>query len=246
MKNCFLFFLSVLKVQVRAKERSGPWWQFFVWVQSVFRIGSSQVKRGLQSLWVPDRDMSCGCPGLQVGRTFLLIGGEENKRGWAPGERRMIADRSTMALQWREHWNAKLRGFRSQDSKGKCPSNTNSTTRTHYHLQTREEYIPPHLEQHEWQPMSVSDHTHSRSKASNSHKDSTNVQNKQRHHSHDRDIFESEDAQRELQETQPPSSDLPANTSPLPTELQPTILPMSYSVTHEIKQEKIIEIEIKH
>ncbi|KAK1797167.1 hypothetical protein P4O66_008560, partial [Electrophorus voltai] len=56
----------VLKVQVRAKEPSGPWWQFSVWVQSVFHLGSSQVKRGLQALWVPDRDLRCGCPALQV------------------------------------------------------------------------------------------------------------------------------------------------------------------------------------
>ncbi|XP_062849366.1 netrin-B [Trichomycterus rosablanca] len=240
----------VLKVQVRAKERSGPWWQFSVWVQSVFRVGLSQVKRGLQSLWVPDRDVSCGCPGLQVGRTFLLIGGEENKRGWAPGERRMIADRSTMALQWREHWNAKLRGFRSQDSKGKCVPNTNSTTRTHSHLQTHEEYIPPHLKQHEWQPLSKSDHTHSHNNASNPHKDSMNVQNKQRHLGHDSDRSHNEDTQSLLQETQPPqpsTSDLPAKTSPLYMQQQPTILPTwSSSVTHELKKERLIEMESKH
>uniref|UniRef100_A0A4W4FCP1 Netrin 5 n=1 Tax=Electrophorus electricus TaxID=8005 RepID=A0A4W4FCP1_ELEEL len=111
-----------LKDYGKAKEPSGPWWQFSVWVQSVFHVGSSQVKRGLQALWVPDRDLRCGCPALQVGRTFLLIGAEENGRSWVPGERRLVADRSTMALQWREHWNPKLRGFRGQDSRGKCPA----------------------------------------------------------------------------------------------------------------------------
>uniref|UniRef100_A0A673MDS4 Netrin-1-like n=1 Tax=Sinocyclocheilus rhinocerous TaxID=307959 RepID=A0A673MDS4_9TELE len=102
----------VLKVQVKSKERSGPWWQFSILVQSVFRMGSSHVKRGIQALWVPDRDLSCGCPALQIGRTFLLIGGEESGRSWVPEERRLVADRTTMALQWREHWSPKLRGFR--------------------------------------------------------------------------------------------------------------------------------------
>ncbi|XP_066537224.1 netrin-1 [Hoplias malabaricus] len=135
----------VLKVQVRAKERSGPWWQFSVWVQSVFRVGSSQVKRGPQAIWVPDRDLGCGCPALQVGRIFLLIGAEENKRSWVPGEKRLVADRSTMALQWREHWSLKLRGFRGQDNRGKCPPHAN-VTQTQSHLQAHTEYIPPHLE----------------------------------------------------------------------------------------------------
>uniref|UniRef100_A0A672RPW1 Netrin 5 n=1 Tax=Sinocyclocheilus grahami TaxID=75366 RepID=A0A672RPW1_SINGR len=109
----------VLKMQVKSKERSGPWWQFSILAQSVFRMGSSRVKRGIQALWVPDRDLSCGCPALQIGRTFLLIGGEESGRSWVPEERRLVADRTTMALQWREHWSPKLRGFRGQDTRGK-------------------------------------------------------------------------------------------------------------------------------
>uniref|UniRef100_A0A3Q3NQH3 Netrin 5 n=1 Tax=Labrus bergylta TaxID=56723 RepID=A0A3Q3NQH3_9LABR len=131
----------VLKVQVRGMERSGPWWQFSISVQTVFRTGSnSRVRRGPQSLWVPDRDLSCGCPALHVGRTFLLIGAEEGERGWGPEESRLVADRSTLALQWREHWSPKLRGFRGQDKRGlgqmcfaslKCPEkNINSRFNT--------------------------------------------------------------------------------------------------------------------
>ncbi|XP_071371393.1 netrin-1 [Centroberyx affinis] len=138
----------VLKVQVRGMERSGPWWQFSVWVQTVFRVGSSsRVRRGPQSLWVPDRDLGCGCPALHVGRTFLLIGAEEGGRGWGPEESRLVADRSTLALQWREHWNPKLRGFRGQDKRGRCPPKSPN----HHHQQQegptkpQSGYIPPHL-----------------------------------------------------------------------------------------------------
>uniref|UniRef100_A0A8C3AGQ4 Netrin 5 n=1 Tax=Cyclopterus lumpus TaxID=8103 RepID=A0A8C3AGQ4_CYCLU len=105
----------VLKVQVKGMERSGPWWQFSISVHTVFRTGStSRIRRGPQSLWVPDRDLGCGCPALHVGRTFLLIGAEEGERGWSPEESRLVADRSTLALQWREHWSPKLRGFRGR------------------------------------------------------------------------------------------------------------------------------------
>lgn len=138
----------VLKVQVRGMERSGPWWQFSISVQTVFRTGStSRVRRGPQSLWVPDRDLSCGCPALHVGRTFLVIGAEEGERGWGPEESRLVADRSTLALQWREHWSPKLRGFRGQDKRGRCPPKPNKQQQQHHREQTRPQtgYIPPHL-----------------------------------------------------------------------------------------------------
>lgn len=143
-----LLCLSVLKVQVKGMERSGPWWQFSISVQTVFRTSSnSRVRRGPQSLWVPDRDLSCGCPALHVGRTFLLIGAEEGERSWAPEESRLVADRSTLALQWREHWSPKLRGFRGQDKRGRCPQKSPSShhPRSREHTKTRSAYIPPHL-----------------------------------------------------------------------------------------------------
>ncbi|XP_017327775.1 netrin-1 [Ictalurus punctatus] len=248
----------VLKVQVKAKERSGPWWQFSVWVQSVFRVGLSQIKRGLQTLWVPDRDVSCSCPTLQVGRTFLLIGAEESRRGWAPGERRLVADRSTMALQWREHWNPKLRGFRGQDNRGKCLPHTNSTTRTHSFLHTHEEYIPPHLEKIQPERLHIhhrlsaksedTAHTHSHSNAPNTHEDSTDTQDIQRQLGHDKDKFKNEDTQIFLKETQHPPSDAPALPSPSnePQQLHTTSLPTSspvLSVTHGQKEQSSTETE---
>ncbi|XP_056156180.1 netrin-B [Lampris incognitus] len=138
----------VLKVQVRGMERSGPWWQFSIWVQTVFRMGStSRVRRGLQALWVPDRDLGCGCPHLHVGRTFLLIGADEGGRGLGPAESRLVADRSTLALQWREHWSPKLRGFRGQDKRGRCPPKP-PNHQHHRHVgppKSQSDYVPPHL-----------------------------------------------------------------------------------------------------
>ncbi|XP_077598179.1 netrin-1 [Stigmatopora nigra] len=84
----------VLKAQVNGKERSGPWWNFSISVQVVFRWGSpSRLRRGPQSLWVPDRDLACGCPALRDGRTFLLIGADRERGGRAPDESRLVADR---------------------------------------------------------------------------------------------------------------------------------------------------------
>ncbi|KAF0029272.1 hypothetical protein F2P81_018377 [Scophthalmus maximus] len=135
----------LLKVQVRGMERSGPWWQFSISVQTVFRTGSpSRVRRGAHSLWVPDRDLGCGCPALHVGRTYLLIGAEEGERGWGPEESRLVADRSTLALQWREHWSPKLRGFRGQDKKGRCPPKSPDSRRREP-SKPQSGYIPPHL-----------------------------------------------------------------------------------------------------
>lgn len=158
-----VFCFSVLKVQVRGMERSGPWWQFSISVQTVFRIGStSRVRRGPHSLWVPDRDLSCGCPALNVGRTFLLIGAEEGERGWGPEESRLVADRSTLALQWREHWSPKLRGFRGQDKRGRCPAKSSNNNNQHHHReQTKSKYIPPHLLTEKDPQTSEAPHVHS-------------------------------------------------------------------------------------
>ncbi|XP_037333625.2 netrin-1 [Pungitius pungitius] len=149
----------VLKVQVKAMERSGPWWQFSVTVQTVFRAGSvSRVRRGPQSLWVPDRDLGCGCPALHAGRTFLLIGAEEGERGWGPEESRLVADRSTLALQWREHWSPKLRGFRGQDNRGRCPPK-HKHPRGGEPARPQSGYVPPHLRAEEEPRRSVDTHS---------------------------------------------------------------------------------------
>uniref|UniRef100_A0A3B4FHQ7 Netrin-1-like n=1 Tax=Pundamilia nyererei TaxID=303518 RepID=A0A3B4FHQ7_9CICH len=112
----YFFFFTML-----CMERSGPWWQFSILVQVVFRTGShARIRRGSQSLWVPDRDLGCGCPALQVGRTVLLIGADEGEQPWVPEEKRLVADRSTLAPQWQEHWSPKLRAFRGQDKRGPC------------------------------------------------------------------------------------------------------------------------------
>uniref|UniRef100_A0A8C4RQQ6 Netrin 5 n=1 Tax=Erpetoichthys calabaricus TaxID=27687 RepID=A0A8C4RQQ6_ERPCA len=105
----------VLKAQVQVMERSGPWWRFSVSVQQVFRRGTQQVRKGIQSIWVPEHDLSCGCPALQVGKTFLIIGSQVG-----PDKKRIIADHTSVALPWRDHWNPKLRVFRTQDRRGHC------------------------------------------------------------------------------------------------------------------------------
>ncbi|KAK1153622.1 netrin-1-like isoform X1 [Acipenser oxyrinchus oxyrinchus] len=105
----------VLKVQVQAMVRSGPWWHFSVSVQSVFRRGTPGIRKGIRAVWVPERDLACGCPPLQVGRTYLLISSEIG-----PDENRVVADRTSLALPWRDHWSPKLRGFRTQDRRGRC------------------------------------------------------------------------------------------------------------------------------
>ncbi len=55
-------FVPVLKVQVKSKERSGPWWQFSILVQSVFSYGLFACKarhsgplgsRSGPELWLP-------------------------------------------------------------------------------------------------------------------------------------------------------------------------------------------------
>ncbi|XP_061091741.1 netrin-1 [Conger conger] len=209
----------VLKVQVRGMERSGPWWQFSVWVQTVFRVGESRVRRGQQALWVPDRDLGCGCPALQVGRTFLLIGGEDGQ-SWGPEDSRLVADRSSLALPWREHWSPKLRGFRGQDRRGRCPADPQrNSTRSPSHWYPHQEFTPPHLEPPPPRPQPLPPtetgqplHTHTLQKPHPTEEAGSPL-HRHTHHTHP--------PVQEEENLQPPSDGLPSPGPPLRPPTQP-------------------------
>nr|XP_006010131.2 PREDICTED: netrin-1-like isoform X1 [Latimeria chalumnae] len=107
----------VLHMRPIAMEKSGPWWKFTVVVVSVFRQQGPRIRRGEQSLWVPDQDLSCHCPWLQLGGAgYLLIG----DRGASPDRSQLVADRTSLALPWREVWAQKLRRFQQGERRGDC------------------------------------------------------------------------------------------------------------------------------
>ncbi|KAF7238829.1 Netrin-5 [Varanus komodoensis] len=107
---------AVLRAQLLAMEKSGTWWQFTASVLTVFRQRRVPIRRGEQPLWVPEQDLACRCLHLQVGKSYLVIGNDEE----SPDPARLILDKNSLALPWRDAWAHKLRSFQQQSKRGKC------------------------------------------------------------------------------------------------------------------------------
>ncbi|XP_053120282.1 netrin-5 [Hemicordylus capensis] len=106
----------VLHAQLLAMEKSGTWWQFTASVLTVYRQRHVPIRRGEQPLWVPEQDLVCRCLHLQVGKAYLVIGNDEE----SPDPARLILDKNSLALPWRDAWAHKLRSFQQQSRRGKC------------------------------------------------------------------------------------------------------------------------------
>ncbi|XP_060636350.2 netrin-1-like [Anolis sagrei] len=106
----------VLRAQLLAMEKSGTWWQFTASVHTIYRQRHVPIRRGEQPLWVPEQDLACRCLHLQVGKAYLIIGNDEE----SPDPARLILDKNSLALSWRDAWAHKLRSFQQQSRRGKC------------------------------------------------------------------------------------------------------------------------------
>uniref|UniRef100_A0A803JV05 Netrin-1 n=1 Tax=Xenopus tropicalis TaxID=8364 RepID=A0A803JV05_XENTR len=106
----------VLRAQLLSMEKSGEWWQFTATVLTVYRQRRVPIRRGDQPLWVPDHDLACDCLRVQVGKSYLIIGNDEE----SPDPARLILDKNSLALPWRDVWGHKLRRFQQQERRGKC------------------------------------------------------------------------------------------------------------------------------
>uniref|UniRef100_A0A8D0L970 Netrin-1 n=1 Tax=Sphenodon punctatus TaxID=8508 RepID=A0A8D0L970_SPHPU len=107
----------VLRVQLLSTQRSGTWWEFSASVLAVYRQRRVPVHRGRQPLWVPEQDLTCGCLQLQPRQHYLVIGSDMD----SPDQARLVLDRSSLALPWRDDWAHKLRSFQQQSRRGGCP-----------------------------------------------------------------------------------------------------------------------------
>ncbi|XP_044844389.1 netrin-1-like [Mauremys mutica] len=108
----------VLHAQLLAMVESGEWWQFTTSVLAVYRQRQVPIRRGEQPLWVPRQDLACGCLRLQVGKAYLVIGNDAE----SPDPARLVLDRNSLALPWRDVWAHKLRRFQQQNRRGNCRS----------------------------------------------------------------------------------------------------------------------------
>ncbi|XP_067882344.1 netrin-1-like, partial [Heterodontus francisci] len=105
------------QARIAASQKLDDWWRFNVTVRAVYKQPARPIGRGGRHLWVPDRDLGCGCPRLRTGGAFLLLGGPAASGG---AGRPLVVDRGGLALPWREAWAGRLRKLRRAQRRGEC------------------------------------------------------------------------------------------------------------------------------
>lgn len=83
---------------------------------SVYKQGSNRIRRGDQTLWIHSKDIACKCPKIKPMKKYLLLGNNED----SPDQSGIIADKSSLVIQWRDTWARRLRKFQQREKKGKC------------------------------------------------------------------------------------------------------------------------------
>lgn len=109
-------FLVAVQIHILKADKAGDWWKFTVNIISVYKQGTSRIRRGDQSLWIRSRDIACKCPKIKPLKKYLLLGNAED----SPDQSGIVADKSSLVIQWRDTWARRLRKFQQREKKGKC------------------------------------------------------------------------------------------------------------------------------
>ncbi|XP_026532788.1 netrin-1 [Pseudonaja textilis] len=105
-----------VQIHILKAEKAAEWWKFTVNIISVYRQGANRIRRGDQILWIRSKDIACKCPKIKSMKKYLLLGHDEN----SPDQNGLVADKSSLVIQWRDTWARRLRKFQQREKKGKC------------------------------------------------------------------------------------------------------------------------------
>ncbi|KAM4691175.1 netrin-1 [Rhinophrynus dorsalis] len=105
-----------VQIHILKADKAGDWWKFTVNVISVYKQGTNRIRRGDQNLWIRSKDIACKCPKLKPMKKYLLLGNDED----SPDQNGVVADKTSLVIQWRDTWARRLRKFQQREKKGKC------------------------------------------------------------------------------------------------------------------------------
>lgn len=114
--HLLLLYFAAVQIHILKADKAGDWWKFTVNIISVYKQGTSRIRRGDQSLWIRSRDIACKCPKIKPLKKYLLLGNAED----SPDQSGIVADKSSLVIQWRDTWARRLRKFQQREKKGKC------------------------------------------------------------------------------------------------------------------------------
>lgn len=110
------FLSPAVQIHILKADKAAEWWKFTVNIISVYKQGANRIRRGDQVLWIRSKDIACKCPKIKPMKKYLLLGHEENP----PDQNGLVADKSSLVIQWRDTWARRLRKFQQREKKGRC------------------------------------------------------------------------------------------------------------------------------
>jgi len=131
-KYCSMDYVYLVTIKGRDRSNDPEWSQFRVEVENPYKRPSKKIKgaRGLRfrrgqmtSLWIPTRQLACGCPQLKPGESYLVLDEMENakksRRSPQNGRDRegLILDKRTTVLEWRRDWRRRMKKFKKKARK---------------------------------------------------------------------------------------------------------------------------------
>ncbi|KAI6215185.1 Netrin unc-6 [Aphelenchoides besseyi] len=116
-----------VKIQVLGVEQVDDWSKYFVRVEEIIKRrgnGLYQVRYGKMFFWVPQTEVTCNCPAIQNGQSYLLMGRELEMEDERSG---FVFNKYTMVMPWNKEMTAKLERFSRRELHGFCPHRRKAT-----------------------------------------------------------------------------------------------------------------------
>ena len=121
-------------VVVSSKSIGVEWLKFSLHVVSRFKFPASREPRSssssshpvaetgpyrrLDNAWTHSDDVSCDCPRLTLGGTYLLVGSMQRQP--SGGHSGLVLGRDSVVMPWRSSWSRRLKRLARYQQRGGC------------------------------------------------------------------------------------------------------------------------------
>lgn len=114
LRQCFNLLSLAIHAHVINRHDAGQWVSYLLNVIHVYKDRLSRIQENEQWVWVSREDVQCGCPRLQLGRQYLLMGFYDQL------QTSLTLDRTSVVIQWRPRMDQRMNRFRAFELKRKC------------------------------------------------------------------------------------------------------------------------------
>lgn len=128
-KYCAMDYVFLVTVKGRDRSTDPEWSQFRVEVEKPYKRPpkGKKASRGLRlrrgqvtSMWIPTRQLACGCPNIKPGESYLVLDELENgkyRRSSASVKDGLVLDKKTLVIEWRRDWRRRMKRFKKRSRK---------------------------------------------------------------------------------------------------------------------------------